>query len=333
MEFDGATLKTRWAYSDITDEPLGYETYAATTAPGSGTAFELYADRQGSITMSVDSATGTIAASYAYDSFGRPVTLPVAGLFYGYTGREYDAESGFYHLRWRTYDPATGLFLQMDPLGFGGGQGNLYAYANGNPVMASDPMGLTEYFGYKSMIHGRYQTLGSATSAVSSGAFTAVQNMILGMGNWANYNLSPQSTGSMSNPSNGGRPHGNHGCNEGGQHVYVVYETVAGKTIKVGIGKEKDEVGSMSLRAKRQYPKLFATLKAKGWPGTIKDLGNTIVLKVPGGFMARAQALILEKLMVQFLVGSTGWIIDQDLHNRPSPDPFSSEEWTDDPCK
>lgn len=39
------------------------------------------------------------------------------------------------------YDPKLGRFLQTDPIGFDGGM-NLYAYVMGDPVNASDPLGL-----------------------------------------------------------------------------------------------------------------------------------------------------------------------------------------------
>jgi hypothetical protein len=41
-------------------------------------------------------------------------------------------------------DPATGRFLQTDPIGRAGGL-NLYAYAGGDPVNATDPWGLSPY--------------------------------------------------------------------------------------------------------------------------------------------------------------------------------------------
>jgi len=49
---------------------------------------------------------------------------------------------GFYYMRARYYDPQVGRFISEDPLGFDGGDINLYAYAGNNPVMLVDPMGL-----------------------------------------------------------------------------------------------------------------------------------------------------------------------------------------------
>ncbi len=50
-------------------------------------------------------------------------------------------ESRRLHRRFREYDPATGQFTREDPIGLGGG-GNLYGFANGDPVNFGDPFGL-----------------------------------------------------------------------------------------------------------------------------------------------------------------------------------------------
>ena len=42
----------------------------------------------------------------------------------------------------RDYDAETGRFTAKDPLGFGGGDTNLYGYALGDPVNLADPTGL-----------------------------------------------------------------------------------------------------------------------------------------------------------------------------------------------
>ena len=61
-----------------------------------------------------------------------------------YRGYYYDAETGWYYLNARYYDPNVGRFLSPDTiLGANGGlQGyNLFAYCNNNPVMFADPSG------------------------------------------------------------------------------------------------------------------------------------------------------------------------------------------------
>jgi RHS repeat-associated protein len=61
---------------------------------------------------------------------------------YGYTGRQFDSESGQYYYRARMYNPATGRFTSKDPLGFKGGDINLYRYAENNSLRYKDPSGL-----------------------------------------------------------------------------------------------------------------------------------------------------------------------------------------------
>ena len=88
----------------------------------------LFANRLGSILTAVSISTGAVAAEYDYDAYGTRSQVGALEQPYGFTGREHDAESGLIHLRARAYDPAVGMFLQRDPLGFGGGDINLYAY-------------------------------------------------------------------------------------------------------------------------------------------------------------------------------------------------------------
>jgi RHS repeat-associated protein len=59
---------------------------------------------------------------------------------YQYTGRENDG-TGLYYYRARYYSPSLKRFISEDPMGLAEGL-NEYAYASGNPVLYSDPLGL-----------------------------------------------------------------------------------------------------------------------------------------------------------------------------------------------
>jgi len=59
-----------------------------------------------------------------------------------FPGQYHDIESGFSYNTFRDYDPATGRYIESDPIGLAGGL-NTYAYAEANPVKLSDPLGLS----------------------------------------------------------------------------------------------------------------------------------------------------------------------------------------------
>lgn len=63
-------------------------------------------------------------------------------VIYGFAGRQLDPETGLYYNRARMYDPALGRFTTRDPIGFDGGDSNLYRYVKNSPQMARDPAGL-----------------------------------------------------------------------------------------------------------------------------------------------------------------------------------------------
>ena len=151
LEYSGGALVRRWLHSTAVDEPVGFEEYTNTSGVGSGAERAMFADRQGSVIWVTEPATGAVVAGYEYSGYGVP--LQVQGTLkqpYGYTGREYDAESGLYHYRARAYDPAAGVFMQVDPIEFGGEQANLFAYTKGNPIEHDDPSGLSESSTYAS---------------------------------------------------------------------------------------------------------------------------------------------------------------------------------------
>ena len=56
-------------------------------------------------------------------------------------GQYWDAETGLHDNWHRSYDPRSGQYLQPDPLGYPDGL-DTYAYAGGDPVNRSDPLGL-----------------------------------------------------------------------------------------------------------------------------------------------------------------------------------------------
>src|SRR5688500_7427990 len=62
-----------------------------------------------------------------------------------FPGQQWDAETWGHYNYFRDYDPATGRYVQSDPIGLEGGM-NSYLYGSGNPLLWPDPLGLAPYW-------------------------------------------------------------------------------------------------------------------------------------------------------------------------------------------
>ncbi|MFA6011948.1 MAG: RHS repeat-associated core domain-containing protein [Desulfobacteraceae bacterium] len=94
--------------------------------------------------VKMTSSNGAVVWSANYKAFGEAVVAPSSTVENNlrFPGQYFDKETGL-HYNWnRYYDPKAGRYIGPDPLGFGGGDVNLYAYSVNNPVMVSDPTGL-----------------------------------------------------------------------------------------------------------------------------------------------------------------------------------------------
>ena len=96
-------------------------------------------------TLALTDSSGSTQTSYTYDPFGN-TTLTGASSSnpYRFTGRETDG-TGLYNFRARYYSPTLQRFISQDPLGFAGGDIDLYAYGSNNPVSLTDQLGLDAY--------------------------------------------------------------------------------------------------------------------------------------------------------------------------------------------
>jgi len=102
-------------------------------------------------TLALTDSTGTTQTSYTFEPFGNTTSTGSASTnSFAYTGRELDA-TGLYYYRARYYNPTLQRFVSEDPLGFGGGDTNLYGYAGGSPANVTDPSGM-DYTTYKSVM-------------------------------------------------------------------------------------------------------------------------------------------------------------------------------------
>ncbi len=136
LELDGSnSITARYTHGLDIDEPIIIEK--------AGISSFYHADGLGSITELTNNL-GAIVQSYTYSSFGK-IEFQLDANFdqpYTFTARELDSETGLYHYRARALDSSIGRFLQQDPMGFAGGDFNLYTYVANQPVNLLDPLGL-----------------------------------------------------------------------------------------------------------------------------------------------------------------------------------------------
>jgi len=102
-----------------------------------GTATELV-DAQGTLVWHAESTIWGQALSQLTSRAGTP---------WRFQGQYHDPETGLHYNYARYYDPATGRYCSVDPLGLGGGP-NARSYAH-NPVNWCDPLGLIVIWGKK----------------------------------------------------------------------------------------------------------------------------------------------------------------------------------------
>ncbi|MEO8133023.1 MAG: RHS repeat-associated core domain-containing protein [Betaproteobacteria bacterium] len=135
-ELDGAnSVVSRFVYSTGVNVP-------AYMIKG-GVTYRIVTDHLGSPRLVIDAATGNIAQRLDYDEFGKVVADSNPGFQpFGFAGGLYDAQTGLVHFGAREYEPDTGRWTAKDPIGFGGGDANLYGYVLGDPVNRTDPRGL-----------------------------------------------------------------------------------------------------------------------------------------------------------------------------------------------
>jgi RHS repeat-associated protein len=125
----------RYLHGDEVDQVLAVEK--------SGQTQWFLTDHQGSIRQIVDE-TGAVINQIEYDSYGNIISQsnPNVTFRFGYTGREWDGETGQYYYRARYLDPFVGQFISQDPIGFNAGDTNLYRYVGNSPTNFTDPTGL-----------------------------------------------------------------------------------------------------------------------------------------------------------------------------------------------
>ena len=143
QQWDGKTLE--FVYDD------GNQPFAVIYKHGQTTELYYYVlNAQGDVSAILDSG-GKIAASYDYDAWGNCTVYNSSDAAIGdlnplrYRGYYYDAETGFYYLQSRYYDPAICRFINADTFATTDANGflsaNMFAYCENNPIMRVDADG------------------------------------------------------------------------------------------------------------------------------------------------------------------------------------------------
>jgi RHS repeat-associated protein len=180
----GVTRLYVYDHEDIVEERAGADVIRYVHGPGiddvlagttNGADVTYYlADHLGSVVQETN-ASAQVVLTREYDPWGLPLQGGAVSGF-GFTGREWDAESQLHFYRARHYEPRLGRFISTDPIGLLGGI-NLQAYATNQPVNLIDPSGLDP----EGLWHA---AKGAASSAVQSAS--SIYNSAVGIltGNW-----------------------------------------------------------------------------------------------------------------------------------------------------
>ncbi|MFW8600942.1 RHS repeat domain-containing protein [Desulfobacterota bacterium M19] len=125
------TLEQRFLYAD------GRLPYALVMH---GAAYYLHYDQVGSLRLITDSL-GTAVKEVEYDSFGDILrdSNPAFTIPFGFAGGLYDPDTKLVRFGHRDYLPEIGKWSAKDPIGFAGGDTNLFGYVQNDPVNFVDP--------------------------------------------------------------------------------------------------------------------------------------------------------------------------------------------------
>jgi RHS repeat-associated protein len=136
-ELDGSgVVVSRFVYGTRRNAP-DYMTRA-------GVTYRILTDQVGSPRLVVNTTTCEVVQQIDYDEFGRVLADSNPGFQpFGFAGGLRDPDTGLLRFGARDYDPEIGRWTAKDPVGFQGGDSNLYAYAANDPIDFMDPTGLS----------------------------------------------------------------------------------------------------------------------------------------------------------------------------------------------
>jgi RHS repeat-associated protein len=122
----GGTLNERL----LVQQDANWNVTAVVNSSGSVVEREVY-DPYGSVSFLTNAWTTEAASAYLWT--------------YDFQGGRFDIVSGLYNYRNRNESPTLGRWEQMDPIGFGGNDIDLFRYASDNPAVGLDPTGQADF--------------------------------------------------------------------------------------------------------------------------------------------------------------------------------------------
>lgn len=108
----------------------------------SGVTYRILSDHLGSPRLVINTSNGSIVQRLDYDEFGRVVVDSNPGFQpFGFAGGHYDQDTKLVRFGVRDYDAVSGRWTAKDPIRFGAGDTNLYAYVSNDPINFIDVYG------------------------------------------------------------------------------------------------------------------------------------------------------------------------------------------------
>ena len=242
-----------------------YDEAGAPVAMQSGsTIYYFEKNAQGDI-VSLRDATGIEVAHLIYDAYGNTVSIDNPQnlhIPFRYRGYYYDADTGFYYLQSRYYDPEIGRFINADDVNYleSSTLGNLFAYCGNNPVMGIDLDGHIVVLNLPQYItdqYGSYKIGDKAMKDISWGWFGNIAAN--GCGPIAVYNVLESITRT---------------------DFYQVKKDLEKFSTPLGFGLLGSDPLSISLYMKTKFNTVYSYIGDRNWGKGVKGRVDGVIIEV-----------------------------------------------------
>ncbi len=146
----GHALLLRFIFNNLSMSPIA--------RLNSGAFAWLLTDELGSAVVVTD-GSGSVLATAKYEGFGNIIASTGTSANLGvilFAGYRIDPETGLLGAHWRWYNPSTGQWTTVDPLGFGGGDTNTRRYVENKAISKTDKSGLEPELGPSPRLQSKY---------------------------------------------------------------------------------------------------------------------------------------------------------------------------------